>query len=44
MDEHGGYTRPVNFRKRYYRILEADGLEQRGLHTLRHTFASNLAN
>ena len=22
-DEHGDYTRPVNFRKRYYRILEA---------------------
>ena len=44
-DEHGGYTRPVNFRKRYYRILEAAGLEQRGLlHTLRPTFATNLAN
>ena len=43
-DEHGGYTRPVNFRKRYYRILEAAGLEQRGLHTLRHTFATNLVN
>ena len=43
-DEHGGYTRPVKFRKRYYRILEAAGLEQRGLHTLRHTFATNLAN
>ena len=43
-DEHGGYTRPVNFRKRYYRILEAAGLEQRGLHTLRHTFATNPAN
>ena len=43
-DERGGYTRPVNFRKRYYRILEAAGLEQRGLHTLRHTFATNLVN
>ena len=43
-DEHGGYTRPVKFRKRYYRILEAAGLEQRGLHTLRHTFATNLVN
>jgi integrase len=43
-DEHGGYTRPVNFRKRYYRILEAAGLKQRGLHTLRHTFATNLVN
>ena len=43
-DEHGGYTRPVNFRKRYYRILEAAGLEQRGLHALQHTFATNLVN
>lgn len=43
-NEHGGYTRPVNFRKRYYRILGADGLKQRGLHTLRHTFATNLVN
>ena len=34
-NEHGGYTRPVNFRKRYYRILGADG---------RHTFATNLVN
>lgn len=43
-DERGNYTRPVNFRKRYYRILEAAGLEQRGLHALRHTFATNLVN
>ena len=43
-DEHGGYTRPVNFRKRYYRILEAARLERKGLHTLRHTFATNLVN
>lgn len=43
-DEHGGFTNPLNFRKRYYRILEAAGLEQRGLHTLRHTFASTLVN
>ena len=43
-DEHGDYTRSVNFRKRYYRILDAAGLEQRGLHTLRHTFATNLVN
>ncbi len=43
-DEHGGYTRPVNFRKRYYRILEAAGLERKGLHSLRHTFATSLVN
>lgn len=43
-DEKGGYTRPVNFRKRFYRILEAAGIEQKGLHALRHTFATNLVN
>ena len=48
-DEYGNYTRPVNFRKRYYRILaaagiEAAGIEKKGLHSLRHTFASSLVN
>lgn len=43
-DEHGGYTRPVNFRKRYYRILKVAGIEQKGLHSLRHTFATRLVN
>ncbi len=43
-DEEGGYTRPVNFRKRYYRILAAAGIQRKGLHALRHTFATNLVN
>ena len=43
-DENGSYTRPVNFRKRYYRILKAAGLERKGLHSLRHTFATILVN
>ncbi len=43
-DEKGDYTRPVNFRKRYYRILKAAGIEQKGLHSLRHTFGSLLVN
>ena len=43
-DENGTYTRPVNFRKRYYRILKAAGIETKGLHSLRHTFATNLVN
>ena len=43
-DENGGFTRPVNFRKRFYRILEAAGIEQKGLHSLRHTFATFLVN
>ncbi len=40
----GNDSRPVNFRKRYYRILAAAGIEKKGLHSLRHTFASNLVN
>ena len=43
-DEQGDFTRPVNFRKRYYRILDAAGLERKGLHSLRHTFATTLVN
>ena len=43
-DENGDYTRPVNFRRRYYRILEAAGIEQKGLHSIRHTFATTLVN
>jgi len=43
-DEKGDFTRPVNFRKRFYRILEAAGIETKGLHALRHTFATNLVN
>ena len=43
-DENGEFTRPVNFRKRFYRILKAAGIETKGLHSLRHTFATNLVN
>jgi integrase len=43
-DDNGNYTRPVNFRKRYYRILKAAGIERKGLHSLRHTFATTLVN
>ena len=43
-DENGNYTRPVNFRKRYYRILKAAKIEKKGLHSLRHTFATKLVN
>jgi len=43
-DEHGDYTKPVNFRKRFYRILASAGIETKGLHSLRHTFATNLVN
>lgn len=40
----GVLLRPVNLRKRFYRILKAAGIEQKGLHSLRHTFATNLVN
>ena len=43
-DENGDFTCPVNFRKRYYRILEAADIERKGLHSIRHTFATNLVN
>ena len=43
-DENGDYTRPNNFRKRFHRILEAAGIEIKGLHSLRHTFATTLVN
>lgn len=43
-DENGDFAKPVNFRKRFYRILKAAGIETKGLHSLRHTFATNLVN
>ena len=43
-DEKGDYTKPVNLRKRFYRILKAAGIKRKGLHSLRHTFATNLVN
>ncbi len=43
-DENGNFTKPVNFRKRFYRILKDAGIETKGLHSLRHTFASHLVN
>lgn len=43
-DENGNYTKPSNFRKRFYRILKSAGIETKGIHSLRHTFATNLVN
>ena len=43
-DENGGYTKPYTFRNRYYTILKNAGIETKGMHALRHTFASNLVN
>lgn len=43
-DKNGNYTKPSNLRKRFYRILEGAKIEKKGLHSLRHTFATNLVN
>lgn len=43
-DEKGSYTRPVNFRKRHYRVFKAAGIGQKGLHSRRHHFATQLIN
>ena len=43
-DENGGYTKPYSFRNRYYTILKNAGIETKGMHSLRHTFATNLVN
>ena len=43
-DEKGGYTKPEVFRRRYHRLLEGAGIKSKGLHSLRHTFATNLVN
>ena len=37
-DHSGDFTRPVNFRKRYYKILKAAGIKRKGLHSLRHHY------
>ena len=43
-DKDGNFLKPERFRRRYYRLLDGAGLEHRGLHSLRHTFATNLVN
>lgn len=43
-DIRGEHLNPERFRRRYYRLLDGVGVEHRGLHSLRHTFATNLVN
>ena len=43
-DEQGNFTKPDIFRRRYHRLLEGAEIESKGLHSLRHTFATNLVN
>ena len=41
---YNNYSSPDVFRRRYHRLLEGAGIESKGLHSLRHTFATNLVN
>lgn len=43
-DEHGNYTLPDNLRKRFIRVQDQAGVDKKGLHALRHTFATTLIN
>ena len=43
-DINGNFLKPERFRRRYYRLLDGAGVEHRGLHSLCHTFATNLVN
>ena len=43
-DKDGNFLKPERFRRRYYRLLDGAGVARRGLHSLRHTFATNLVN
>ncbi len=44
-DKHGGFTHPLNFRKRFERIIKAAHLpEYLSLHSFRHTYATRLGN
>ena len=46
-DEDGGFLKPMNLLRRFYRLQTAAGIpkeEQKGVHALRHTFATTLIN
>ena len=43
-DANGEYANPTNLRKRIYRIEDAAGIETKGLHAFRRTFATKLIN
>ena len=40
----GNFTRPSTFRSRWYTLLDRAGIPHKGLHSLRHTFATRLIN
>ena len=43
-DKHGGFLRPSTFRSRWYSLLDDAKVSHKGLHSLRHTFATRLIN
>ena len=43
-DKHGGFLRPSTFRSRWYSLLDDAKVSRKGLHSLRHTFATRLIN
>ena len=40
-DADGNFTRPLNLRKQFYSILDAAGIEKKGLHSLRHPYVKH---
>ena len=43
-NQAGDFTRPSTFRSRRYTLLDFSGIPHKGLHSLRHTFATRLIN
>ena len=43
-NQAGDFTRPSTFRSRRYTLLDFSGIPHKGLHSLRHTFATRLLN
>ena len=43
-NQAGDFTRPSTFRSRWYTLLDFAGISHKGLHSLRHTFATRLIN
>ena len=44
LNQEGDFTRPSTFRSRWYTLLDYAGIPHKGLHSLRHTFATRLIN
>ena len=42
--KNGGFLRPSTFRSRWYSLLDDAKVSHKGLHSLRHTFATRLIN